>query len=65
MTGSAKGVTAAKVRSRKYILNKATVDSVKVSYQSSAKSIFKQLSKNWKSLTNTQILAWNMLALSA
>lgn len=47
MTGSAKGVTAAKVRSRKYILNKATVDSVKVSYQSSAKSIFKLLSKNW------------------
>ena len=28
------------------------------------KSIFKQISQNWKSLTNAQILAWNALALS-
>lgn len=64
MTGSAKSVTAAKVRSRKCILKKGTGDSVKASYQPSAKSIFKQLSKNWKSLTNAQILTWNTLALS-
>lgn len=28
------------------------------------KSIFKQLSQHWKSLTKAQILAWNALALS-
>ncbi len=64
MSGSAKGVTAAKVRSRKYIRNKGTGGSVRTSYQSSVKSIFKQFSQSWKSLTNAQILAWNALALS-
>lgn len=64
MSGSAKGVTAAKVRSRKYIRNKGTGGSVRTSYQSSVKSIFKQLSQSWKSLTNARILAWNALALS-
>ncbi len=64
MSGSAKGLTAAKVRSRKYIRNKGTGGSVRTSYQSSVKSIFKQFSQSWKSLTNAQILAWNALALS-
>lgn len=45
MAGSSKGVIAAKVRSRKYICNKGTGVSIRASYQSSVKSIFKQF---WK-----------------
>jgi hypothetical protein len=52
MTVSAKDVTAAKVCNRKCILNKGTGDSVRTNYQTSAKSIFRQFFKNWKSLTN-------------
>lgn len=64
MSGSAKGVTAAKVRGRKYIRNRGYGGSTRTSDQASVKSIFKQLSQSWKSLTNEQILAWNSLALT-
>ena len=62
MSGSAKGVTAAKVRGRKYIRNRGYGGSVRTSAQAAVKSIFKQLSQSWKNLTNAQILAWNALA---
>ena len=62
MSGSAKGVTAAKVRGRKYIRNRGYGGSVRTSAQAAVKSIFKQLSQSWKHHTNAQILAWNALA---
>jgi hypothetical protein len=62
MSGSAKGVTAAKVRGRKYIRNRGYGGGVKTSAQGAVKSIFKQLTQNWRNLTNAQILAWNALA---
>lgn len=61
MSGSAKGVTAAKVRGRKYIRNRG-YGGFKSSAQGAVKTIFKQLSQNWRTLTNAQILAWNALA---
>lgn len=64
MSGSAKGVTAAKTRGRKYIRNRGYGGSTRTAFQSSVKAVFKQLSQGWKSLTNAQILAWNSLALS-
>lgn len=64
MSGSAKGVTAAKTRGRKYIRNRGYGGSTRTVFQSSVKTVFKQLSQGWKSLTNAQILAWNSLALS-
>lgn len=64
MSGSAKGVTAAKTRGRKYIRNRGYGGSTRTGFQSSVKAVFKQLSQGWKSLTNAQILAWNSLALS-
>ena len=63
MSGSAKGVTAAKTMGRKYIRNKGYGGRVRTAAQA-VKSVFKQLSQGWKSLTNEQILAWNSLALS-
>lgn len=65
MSGSAKGVTAAKVKSRKYIRNRGYGGSTRTSYQASVKAVFKQLSQAWKSLTNAQILAWNAAANTA
>ena len=65
MSGSAKGVTAAKVKSRKYIRNRGYGGSTRTSFQASVKAVFKQLSQAWKSLTNAQILAWNAAANSA
>lgn len=59
MSGSSKGVTAAKTRGRKYILNRGYGGSTRTSYQSSVKAVFKQLSQAWQGLTNAQILAWN------
>ncbi len=64
MSGSAKGVTAAKTRGRKYIRNRGYGGGFNTSAQSVVKSIFKQLSQSWKNLTNAQILAWNALATS-
>lgn len=64
MSGSAKGVTAAKTRGRKYIRNRGYGGSVRTSSQASVKSVFKQLTQAWRNLTNAQILAWNALALS-
>ena len=65
MSGSAKGVTAAKTRGRKYIRNRGYGGSVRTSDQASVKAIFKKLSQAWQSLTNEQILAWNSAAQSA
>ena len=64
MSGSAKGVTAAKVKTRKYIRNRGYGGSVRTADQAKVKGIFKQLTTMWKSLTSAQILAWNKLALS-
>ena len=64
MSGSAKGVTAAKVKGRKYIRNRGYGGGLRTSDQAKVKSIFKMLTTKWKSLTNDQILAWNKLALS-
>ncbi len=65
MSGSAKGVTAAKSRGRKYIRNRGYGGAVRTSDQASVKSIFKQLSQSWHNLTNAQILAWNAAANTA
>src|SRR5574344_529062 len=65
MSGSAKGVTAAKSRGRKYIRNRGYGGLTRTAYQSSVKSVFKQLSQAWHSLTNAQILAWNAAANTA
>lgn len=62
MSGSAKGVTAAKVRGRKYIRNRGYGGSTRTEFQSPVKGIFKQLSTSWKALSNAQILAWNKLS---
>ena len=64
MSGSAKGVTAAKVKNRKYLRNRGYGGSVRTSDQAEVKGIFKRLTTMWRSLTNAQILAWNKLALS-
>lgn len=64
MSGSAKGVTAAKVKTRKYIRNRGYGGSVRTTDQAKVKGIFKQLATQWKSLSSAQILAWNKLALS-
>ena len=65
MSGSAKGVTAAKTRGRKYIRNRGYGGSTRTAYQSSVKSVFKQLSQAWHGLTNEQIFAWNAAANTA
>ena len=62
MSGSAKGVTAAKVKSRKYIRNRGYGGSTRTEFQASVKSVFKELSQAWRGLTNEQILAWNAAA---
>lgn len=65
MSGSAKGVTAAKVRGRKYIRNRGYGGNTRTAFQSSVKSVFKQLSQAWQGLSTQQILAWNSAAGSA
>lgn len=60
--GSAKGVTAAKSRGRKYIRNKGYGNASNTASQSDVKAIFSQLAKGFKSLTSEQIVAWNALA---
>ena len=62
MSGSAKGVTAAKVKSRKYIRNRGYGGSVRTADQAKVKGVFKRLTTMWRGLTNDQILA--KLALS-
>lgn len=62
MSGSAKGVTAAKVRGRKYIRNRGYGSNTRTEFQSAVKSVFKQLSQAWQGLTTAQILAWNSAA---
>ena len=62
MSGSAKGVTAAKTRGRKYLRNRGYAGNTRTAFQSSVKSVFKQLSQAWQGLTNAQILAWNAAA---
>ncbi|HHV03485.1 MAG: hypothetical protein WCQ69_07045 [Bacteroidales bacterium] len=60
--GSAKGVTAAKSRGRKYIRNKGYGNTSSTASQSDVKAIFSQLAKSFKTLTSSQIAAWNALA---
>ena len=64
MSGSAKGVTAAKVRGRKYIRNRGYGGGFKTAAQSSVKAIFKQLSQGWKGLTNVRIHSNRSIPLS-
>ena len=64
MSGSAKGVTAAKMKGRKYIKNRGYGSGIRTSDQAKVKGVFKMLTTKWKSLTSEQILAWNKLALS-
>lgn len=64
MSGSAKGVTAAKTMGRKYIRNRGYGGAARTAAQAAVKSVFKQLSQSWKSLTSEQILAWTSLAQS-
>ena len=64
MSGSAKGVTAAKMKSRKYIRNRGYGGAVRTSDQAKVKSVFKMLTTKWKTLTNEQILAWTRLPLT-
>ncbi len=64
MSGSAKGVTAAKMKNRKYIRNRGYGGSVRTSDQAKVKGVFKRLTTMWKTLANDNILAWNKLALS-
>lgn len=51
MSGSAKGVTAAKMKSRKYIRNHGYGGSVRTADQVKVKGVFKRLTTMWKSLT--------------
>ena len=48
MSGSAKGVTAAKMKNRKYIRNRGYGGSVRTSDQAKVKGIFKRLTTMWK-----------------
>ncbi|MBE6241427.1 MAG: hypothetical protein E7115_08045 [Bacteroidales bacterium] len=64
MSGSAKGVTAAKVKGRKFIRNRGYGGRVGTAYQAKNQGVMKMITTSWKSLTNEQILAWNKLALS-
>lgn len=52
MSGSAKGVTAAKVKTRKYIRNRGYGGSVRTTDQAKVKSVFKMLAAKWRPLTN-------------
>jgi len=65
MSGSAKGVTAAKVKGRKFIKNRGYGSRIGTSEQAQNKGVMKMITTSWKSLTNEQILAWNKAALSA
>ena len=46
MSGSAKGVTAAKTRGRKYIRTRRYGGSTRTEFQASVKSVFKQLAQS-------------------
>ena len=60
MSGSAKGVTAAKMKGRKYIKNRGYGSGIRTSDQAKVKGVFKMLTTKWKSLSNEQLLAWNL-----
>ena len=64
MSGSAKGVTAAKNKGRKFIKNRGYGSRIGTSDQAANKGVMKYITTSWKSLSNDQILAWNKLALS-
>ncbi|MBO4467560.1 MAG: hypothetical protein J5745_05595, partial [Bacteroidales bacterium] len=64
MSGSAKGVTAAKNKGRKFIKNRGYGGRIGTSDQAKNKGVMKMITTSWKGLTNEQILAWNKLALS-
>ncbi len=58
MSGSAKGVTAAKVRGRKYIRNRGYGGGFKTAAQSAVKAVFKQLSQSWKKPPTSSSSLW-------
>ena len=62
MSGSAKGVTASRNRSATFLRNKGAGSHVRTADQSVVKSIFRQLTRNWKTLTQDQINQWNQAA---
>ena len=64
MSGSAKGVTAAKNKGRKFIKNRGYGGRIGTIDQAKNKGVMKMITTKWKSLTNEQILAWNKLALT-
>lgn len=64
MSGSAKGVTAAKVKGRKFIRNRGYGGRIGTTDQARNQGVMKMITTSWKSLTNEQMLAWNKLALS-
>lgn len=65
MSGSAKGVTAAKTRGRKYIRNRGYDGSTRTEFQASVKNVFKQLSQSWRALSNAQIKHFVLFLLAA
>ena len=65
MSGSAKGVTAAKTRGRKYIRNRGYGGSSRTEFQASVKNVFKQLSQSWRALSNAQIKHFVLFLLAA
>ena len=65
MSGSAKGVTAAKTRGRKYIRNRGYGSSTRTEFQASVKNVFKQLSQSWRALSNAQIKHFVLFLLAA
>ena len=65
MSGSAKGVTAAKTRGRKYIRNRGYGGSTRTEFQASVKNVFKQLSQSWRALSNAQIKHFVLFLLAA
>lgn len=62
MSGSAKGVTASKNRGAVFLRSKGYASRVRTSDQSQVKSIFRMLTRNWKTLTQEQINRWNQTA---
>jgi hypothetical protein len=56
MSGSAKGVTAAKAKGRKYLRNRGYGKKTTTASQSIFKGIFKQLSQSWKNLTTRRLI---------
>lgn len=64
MSGSAKGVTASRNRSATFLRNKGHAGHVRTADQAAVKSIFRLLTRSWKTLTQQQINQWNQAAVT-